>query len=290
MRDSSVMQHWSRFALLWAAILICRGSRGGEILSIVKIADRIEQITFSSRALGAAKHFCVVLPADYATQKTDLPVLYLLHGRGRNDRTLIDNATTRKALINAPFVTVFPNGEDGWYLDSPVNPKNLYGRLLEETIEAAEAKYRLSRDPRRRAMAGWSMGGYGCVKFAETHPQKFATVVSILGLLDFPRKGLPEGQSHSIPQATFGANESDWQKLNPLYSAEQLRGTNIVLITADKAFDRTMNENFRDRSHQLQIEPEWFVLKGQHQFNVVEQALPIVIDRVQSRFNESVSK
>ena len=66
----------------------------------------------------------------------------------------------RAALLRPLFVIVLPAGDDGWYVDSPANPKQKYGRLLTETIQAAESKYRLSRDPKHRAIAGWSMGGY----------------------------------------------------------------------------------------------------------------------------------
>ena len=255
--------------------------------STTKSADHIEQVTFSSPSFVAKKSYSVVLPANYDAQKPNWPVLYLLHGRGRNDRSLIDDPATREALLRASFVTVLPNGEDGWYLDSQVSPKNAYTKLLGETIHDAETKYHLSREPQRRAIAGWSMGGYGSMRFAVTHPQQFAMVATIVGLLDFPRSGLPEGQSHSIPAKTFGTDEDDWKKINPLNSAEQLRGTAVLLITADQAFDRTMNENFHVRLQQLKIEHEWIVLKGTHHFDVVRLAVPMVVKSVQAKFDES---
>ena len=255
--------------------------------STTKSVDRIEQVTFTSPSFGAKKSYSVVLPANYDAQKSDWPVLYLLHGRGRNDRSLIDDPATREALLSASFVTVLPKGEDGWYLDSQVNPKNAYAQLLEETIHEAETKYHLSREPQRRAIAGWSMGGYGAMRFAVTHPQQFAMVATIVGLLDFPRSGLPEWQSYKVPGKTFGTNEADWKKINPLNVAEQLRGTAVLLITADRAFDRTMNENFRDRLQQLKIENEWIVLQGTHHFDVVRLAVPTVVKRVQAKFDES---
>jgi S-formylglutathione hydrolase FrmB len=181
-----------------------------------------------------------------------------------------------------PFVTVLPNGEDGWYLDSPVSAKARYAQLLDETIADAESRYHLSRQPGQRAIAGWSMGGYGCVRYAEAHPGSFALVAPILGLLDFPRSGLPAGQSHSIPARTFGTDETKWKELNPINFADKLKSTKVLLITADNAFDRTMNENFRARLQQLEIQHEWKMLQGTHHLDVVKEALPIVLDRVQS--------
>src|SRR5690242_4022575 len=60
-------------------------------VSVEPIANRIEQVTFDSKPLGSRKHFCVVLPQGYSADTNDWPVLYLLHGRGRNDRSLIDH-------------------------------------------------------------------------------------------------------------------------------------------------------------------------------------------------------
>jgi S-formylglutathione hydrolase FrmB len=228
-----------------------------------------------------------VLPADYRPGTSDSPVLYILHGRGRSDRSLVDEPTTREALRSAPFVTVLPNGEDGWYLDSAVKPQNAYAKHLEETIHDAEQRYGLSRRPEKRAIAGWSMGGYGCVRYAEAHPRTFVAVAPILGLLDFPRSGLPKGQTYVVPAGVFGTNEQDWKGLNPLLAAEELRGADVFLVTANRAFDRTMNENFRDRLQELHISHEWKVLDGEHTFDVVKQALPIVIGHVAKRFDRA---
>jgi S-formylglutathione hydrolase FrmB len=245
-------------------------------VSTQPIADRIEQVTFDSKALGARKHFCVVLPGGYDADTKDWPVLYLLHGRGRNDRSLIDHPPARDVLLNAPFVTVLPNGEDGWYLDSPVLPNHRYLELLKETISVAEEKYRLSRDPSRRGITGWSMGAYGCMRHAVANPNTFSYVATMIGLLDFPRSGLPEGQTYKVPTKYFGTDETEWRSLNPITDAEKLRGSKILLITADEAFDRTMNESMHKRLQELKIEHDWTVFKGGHKFDVVVAALPTV--------------
>ncbi|HCO23825.1 MAG TPA: hypothetical protein DIT97_12510, partial [Gimesia maris] len=80
------------------------------------------------------------------------------------------------------------------------------------------------------------MGGFGCVRFAERHPGRFAAVSSIIGLLDFPRSGLPEGQSYKVPVDRFGSDEAVWKQFNPIHAAEKLKGTSVLIITADQAF------------------------------------------------------
>jgi enterochelin esterase-like enzyme len=114
-------------------------------------------LTFHSEALQATRSFCIVLPAGYTKDKTDYPVLVLLHGRGRSRHSLIDNPATMDALARAPFITLLPPGDDGWYIDSPLIKKDKYEQPLSETIQVAEEKYRLSKDRSRRGIIGWSM-------------------------------------------------------------------------------------------------------------------------------------
>lgn len=253
-------------------------------------SERIQHVDFHSASFETRKKYCVVLPANYTAEKADWPMLCILHGRGRNERSLIDNTVTRDALLAASFVTLLPSGEDGWYLDSPVNDKNKYEQLLDETLVAAETKYRLSRDPKKRGIAGWSMGGYGSVRYAENHPDHFAMVASIIGLLDFPRSDLPEGQSYQVPVKIFGNNEATWHKLNPLNSTERLRNMSVVLIAADRAFDRTMNETFRNRLQQQDIKHDWLMLSGTHHFDLVKEAIPVVLQRFEEKLKATQNR
>jgi S-formylglutathione hydrolase FrmB len=248
-------------------------------LRVKKILDRIETVTFDSKMMNSAKRFSVVLPASYDASKKDWPVLFFLHGRGRHDQTLVENEATRKVLLASPFVTVLPYGEDGFYMNSPIEKKDKYESQLEEMIEIAEKKYNLSKDVKKRGIAGWSMGGYGAVRYAETHNDQFGFVGSIVGLLDFPRDGLPEGQTYKVPVKKFGTDQDVWKKLNPISNPEKLRNSKIMLIAANNAFDRTMNENFHNRLTEFKIEHDWVMLKGEHKITVVYEAVPKIFER-----------
>lgn len=251
---------------------------------IERLGRRIEQVTFFSDILKRPKRFCVVRPDDKAQKNADWPVLFLLHGRGRHERSLIDDPECRAALLQADFAIVLPDGDDGWYIDSPVQPAERYAAYLSEVIAHAEALYPLSRQRTKRGLSGWSMGGYGCVRFAQTHADEFGLVASMIGLLDFPRDGLPPGQSYSVPADRFGTDRTVWRAFNPLHQADTLRETSVLLVTANQAFDRTMNENFHARLLALNIEHEWRILRGGHTFDVVQQALPLVLRFTKTRF------
>ena len=253
--------------------------------SVTTIAPRIEAVRFKSRILGTEKTFCVVLAPDFEKQKAgDRPFLFLLHGSGRNERTLIDNPVTQQMLLDSGLTIVLPDGDSAWYVDSPVNPKAKYASYTEEVLRLAESRYKLSHDPKKRAITGWSMGGYGSVRFAETHPNEFCTLTSMIGVIDYPRapEEFPPGQSYRLRKDCFGSDPEVWEKHNPIRFAEKLRGMSILLITGDIAFDRTMNQNFSKELDRLKIPHRLEILKGGHTPAIVEKALPLAIEHTKA--------
>lgn len=250
-------------------------------------ADRITFSEIRSDALGRTLPIAVVAPAE-RKMEGPVPVLFLLHGRGRTHRSLLEAPVARAALLTATCYIVLPQGEDGWYVDSPAQPDARYGAYLAEVIAWAEGKLPIARGPVGRGIAGWSMGGYGAVRFAQTHPGQFGFVASMIGLLDFPRaETLPEGQNYRVPTNRFTGDPAVWAELNPLRAVEALQGATLTLVLATRGFERTMNENFLTAvaARKLAARVHW--LEGEHEFAVVERAVPLVLADAEEFFRKS---
>lgn len=246
-----------------------------------------ERITFAhveSVALGRALPLAVVAPAG--SPRTDVPVLFFLHGRGRHHRSLVDEPAARAALLEAPFYVVLPQGEDCWYVDSPARPRDRYATYLAEVVAWAARTLPIARDPAHRGIAGWSMGGYGAVRFAQTHPGEFGFVGSIIGLLDFPRlETLPPGQNYRVPVERFTADPQVWATLNPMRALDALRGSRIMLVLATRGFELTMNESFIAAVGAAGLPaPRVHRLEGGHEFPLVIRSLPLVLADAASAF------
>jgi len=267
-------QCWSRWSA--AVVLTMANVFGAAAADTAKSAtDRITFAEVKSTALWRALPVAMIQPAGGVAK--DSPVLFILHGRGRHHRSLIDS-DARAALLSAPFVIVLPQGEDGWYIDSPARPTDRYAAYLEEVIAWVERSLSLSRSAARRGIAGWSMGGYGAVRFAQTHPGDFGFVGAIIGLLDFPRlETLPEGQNYRVPLDRFTSDGQVWNQLNPINGVERLRGSAVTLVLATRGFERTMNENFMNQLHQHNISARVHWLDGGHEFPLVQQAIGVII-------------
>lgn len=263
-------------------------------------SDRITFATVASTALGRSLPVAVVAPALAPSPARDgvvstpstTPVLYFLHGRGRHHRSLVDSPAARAALLEARCYVVLPQGEDGWYIDSPVLPDARYAAYLAEVIAWAELTLPVARTPARRGIAGWSMGGYGAVRFAQTQPEarRFGFVASIIGLLDFPRaEDLPEGQNYRVPLARFTADPAVWATLNPLRAVAALRGSAVTLVLATRGFERTMNEHFLAAlaAATPPISTRVHRLEGGHEFALVERAVPLVLADAMTAFERN---
>lgn len=275
-------------AVVFGAGLPCGVGYAGdaaEWVRVERVAERVELATFDSRVLHRQKRFAVVLPEEGVAARGDRPVLFFLHGRGGNERTAIDDPLMRMELLKARFVTVLPDGDESWYIDSPVCPAEKYASYLEEVLAVAERSYGLSRRQELRAIGGWSMGGYGCVRFAQTHPGQFAVVTPIIALLNYPAVGA----SYPVAANVFGDDPAVWRQFNPITQAERLRGMSILLMAADHGFERSMNESFRKRLDDLQIAHRWVLLPGTHHVDMVRQAMPMVVGQVQKAFDKRKS-
>jgi enterochelin esterase-like enzyme len=149
----------------------------------------IDSSSYASTALHGEGSFLTYLPPGYASTTTRYPVIYLLHGDDQTDTSFltIGVQTTLDRLIAAhtipPVIAVMIQGGPGtnnWlnagatnYESYVLEVRRLVDRML-PTIPARDA----------RAIAGYSMGGFGAVHIALTHPTTFAVAESWLGFFN----------------------------------------------------------------------------------------------------------
>jgi S-formylglutathione hydrolase FrmB len=275
------LQSWLRPALLMAGILVLAGP-----LVAQQSGTRIEDVSFSSAALGRQAVFSVVVPSQ-PPPAGGYPVLMILHGLGRNHRTLLENGGTLALLQAQPFLIVLPDSEKGWWIDSPVSGKNYDGMLL-EVVSEVQTRFPVSRSSQQWGVMGWSMGGFGTLHFAERHPQLVSFVGSIIGLLDFPRvDGLPDGQRFPVDGSVFGSDASAWAQENPSHHLAPLAGKDLEIVIAEQAFDRTMNENFIQQAQAAGLHLEIYRIEGEHVFTSVIQGLGILLPRAAAHFGQT---
>ena len=109
-------------------------------------------------------------------------MLYFLHGLGDNEQTLFNSGgwtlldDLRRQHKMGEFLIVAPEGGRSFYINSADGSVRYSDFFLQEFIPLIETKYRVSKGRSNRAISGISMGGYGALRFAFSHPELFSAV------------------------------------------------------------------------------------------------------------------
>jgi S-formylglutathione hydrolase FrmB len=141
---------------------------------------RMKYYRFATDAIGWNPAVNVLLPSDYSSGRR-YPVLYLFHGGGLDqDFMAFDKAGIRGLTEGRPVIVVMPDGgHAGWYSNpvaSNVGPRNWETFHIEQLVPWIDANFRTFAEYDGRAVAGFSMGGFGALKYAAKYYGHFASV------------------------------------------------------------------------------------------------------------------
>ncbi|MGF1618993.1 MAG: alpha/beta hydrolase [Rhodomicrobiaceae bacterium] len=241
-------------ALLLAAMLAVFPMAGGQA-SEVRTGLELE-----SKALGGPLTYSLYLPDAYAEEPARrFPVVYLLHGYGANDREWIELgrvAEALDALIAAgdipPVIAVMPFAGKSWYVDSAAlgGPGNYETAIQRDLPEHAEVRYRAIPERGGRVVAGLSMGGYGALRLAFFHPERFSAVASLSGAL-YETTGIP---GVNKPVADAAQEAEHW------YRGAFGRPFDPALYADRNPFSRVASLS------RMEVPPEILILSGDDDF------------------------
>lgn len=247
------------------------------------------RVDFFSESLAMGTSAVVLLPQSAAGQigldalapQGAPPVLYLLHGLS-DDCTIWERRTSiERYASDAGIAVVMPEVRRSFYVDEAVGEK-YWTYISEELPEIIGRSFRVSQAREDALVAGLSMGGFGALKLALNHPERFAAAASLSGVVDLagspivsdPRFGnLAErvwagadiaGTADDIPGLLRAAAPGS---LPRLYLA---CGTEDSLIDANRA----VIELARERGH----EPTVSLVPGVHEWGLWDREIRAVID------------
>ena len=178
------------------------------------------ELRYHSDALGRAVSVNVILPENAKTligmntgAGETYKTLYLLHGLS-DDHTIWERRTSiERYAAEHGIAVVMPNGGRSWYTDMS-NGARYFTFITEELPSVCRSFFRGMSDKREdNFIGGLSMGGYGAVKAALSHPECYGGCICLSGALDVASFGI-----HSLDEwrAIFGYD---------LVSSEQIRGS-----------------------------------------------------------------
>jgi putative tributyrin esterase len=150
---------------------------------------------FFSDALRMGTSVTVVLPeateeddtgAERTVRVTDPPLLYLLHGLSDDHTAWLRYTSVARYAEAAGLALVMPAAGRSFYADER-HGHRYWTYVSEELPQVLADFFGLRPTPASTYVAGLSMGGYGALKLALHHPDRFAAAASLSGALDLRR-------------------------------------------------------------------------------------------------------
>ena len=171
---------------------------------------------FFSEALSLSTSMTVLLPQQTTTQigmagraRSDPPpVLYLLHGLSDDDTIWLRRTSIERYVAPLGLAVVMPQVHRSFYTDEAYGGR--YWAFLSEELPAlAGSLFRISDRREDTFVAGLSMGGYGALKWALRHPERFAAAASLSGAVDVAglRTGRERPEDPRLFVRVFGGRE-----------------------------------------------------------------------------------
>lgn len=226
----------------------------------------IDTITYNSKTVGNKRKAIIYTPPGYSKDKT-LPVLYLLHGIGGDEKewlkggqpqVILDNLYAEKKV--EPMIVVMPNGramKDDRAVGNIMAADKVEAfatfekDLLKDLIPYIEKNYPVIKDSEHRAIAGLSMGGGQSLNFGLGNLDKFAWIG---GFSSAPNTRKPE-------------------ELVPDPGAARKRLKLLWLSCGDKDGLITYSKRTHDYLNTNNIPHIYYVDHGYHDFNVWKNSL-----------------
>lgn len=200
----------------------------------------------------------VTLPEDYAQTDADYPVLYLLNGNPGNYTEWTEKADVERITADSGIIVVsVEGGETSWYTDwlrSNGQGRQNQWRTFhnEQVVPFIDANLRTLATREHRGIAGFSMGGFGALRYAQQYPELYSYSASFSGGVDLEDQTIRTAVVGSL--ATQGWNISGpfgpvtwpldrgWREQNPVRAAHLLDGTTVSLYAGSGRNDLDIYE------------------------------------------------
>ncbi len=229
------------------------------------VAGRLHYYRFATNQISWQPGVNVLLPEDYnQSPMRRYPVLYLLHGGAQDFRKFHLEDDILGLTSGRRLIVVMPDGGTaGWY-SNPVQsfsgPKNWEAFHIQQLMPWIEANFRTYAEYDGRAVSGFSMGGFGALKYAAKYYGHFCSVSSHSGPASLRRDAgaVLQWASLSAKAAELGGGTLYGEPLDE------------ARVTADNAVERLDSFGYAKRIFLVcgldQDVNETFVRNGQREF------------------------
>lgn len=254
--------------------------------------EQADTVEILSTKMGRLIKNTIILPSQYFEDESSnvlYPVIYLLNGHGggysswgliRPDLDYI--ASELGAII------VCPDGENSWYWDSPINPSSQFETYVStELVGYIDDNYRTIRDPRMRAITGYSMGGHGSLWLAMRHPDTFGICCSMSGGVNIIP--FPENWNMKDAIGEYETNKDAWRSHTVISLVKEdmcPAGLKIMFDCGTEDFFLDVNRELHETMLEKKIPHDYVERPGAHDADYWNNALDYHLLFIQKAFDE----
>jgi S-formylglutathione hydrolase FrmB len=235
-------------------------------------ACKIDNVLVKSPSMNKNIPTLIISPNN---TKVKCNVIYLLHGYGGNEKSWITIHPKLKDVSDKyNIIFVCPNGQNNWYVDSPIDSNSKYETFIwQELVNYVDKNYKTIATKNSRAITGFSMGGYGALWISLKHPDIFGASGSTSGALDIIALTKYSVDLDASPNKDFnissvlGNKKALWEKYF-LYNFINNIETYKMAIIIDCGYDDSLvfnaNKKFHQRLLKENIPHDYIVRPGHH--------------------------
>lgn len=239
-------------------------------------------ISIRSKILALQTSLSAVIPETACKwPEGEWPVLWLLHGL-TNDHTSWQRSTRIEQLAEERHIAVImPEMGKSFCVDMAHGER--YGTYLAgELPQMARRMFRITDRPEHTFIGGISMGGYGAVRTAMDHPDRYGAVFSLSGALDaadLAHRDVPTGEEY-VYTNVFGPVDriagSRHDLIGRLGQGASLPRMLVTCGTGDDLLEE--NRRFARAAEHAGYAVEYDEVSGGHTWDCWDRQLPAVFD------------
>ena len=245
------------------------------------------EISFYSHTLGMSMQMNVILPQpkEKEISPSDIPVLYLLHGRGDDHSAWMRYTSIERYANEYRLAVNMPCTHLGFYTDMAAG--NRYWTFISQELpEICHSFFpQLSKRREDTFAAGLSMGGYGALKLGLLKPERFCAVASLSGSVDVHSRTLTFKNTRSEPYWTqiFGDVDQIKGSDNDLFAvASRLADSDqpkpkIFMWCGTEDFLYAYNIAMKNHLRKLSFDLAYEESPGDHQWRYWDQMIKDVL-------------
>jgi len=229
------------------------------------VAAEVDTVQTYSSSMHKQIKSVVILPDGYKSA-TKFPVLYLLHGYSGNYSDWVKKVPQVGRIADEmKMIIVCPDGNNSWYLDSPVDSNYKYETyIIKELIPWVDKNYKTLPQREGRAITGLSMGGHGALYLALSHQDIFGAAGSMSGGVDI--RPFPLNWSLSNLLGKYADHKENWEDNTVINLVNLLvpRKMALIIDCGTEDFFYQVNLQLHEKLLYMNIPHDFITRPGAH--------------------------